>query len=44
MSQNGKGDKNRISNYKKYTENFDKISWQKPSGVLANKHKKRSRK
>tara|TARA_Y100000592_G_C5411326_1_gene288238 strand:- start:989 stop:1117 length:129 start_codon:yes stop_codon:yes gene_type:complete len=39
MSQNGKGDKNRTSNYKKYNENFDKINWQKPSGILTNKQK-----
>ena len=36
MSQNGKGDKNRTSNYKKYNENFDKINWQKPSGARTN--------
>lgn len=27
--QNGKGDKPRVSDWKKYTENFDQISWSK---------------
>tara|TARA_Y100000592_G_scaffold87252_1_gene141588 strand:+ start:79 stop:207 length:129 start_codon:yes stop_codon:yes gene_type:complete len=37
MSQNGKGDKNRTSNHKQYSKNYDKIKWINPSGVLSSK-------
>lgn len=37
MSQNGKGDKNRTSNYKQYNKNYEKIKWLNPSGVPLNK-------
>jgi len=37
MSQNGKGDKNRTSNYKRYNKNYEKIKWINASGVLSKK-------
>lgn len=39
MSQNGKGSKSRITNMKKYQDNFDKITWAKKE-FLKNKKKK----
>lgn len=27
MSQNGKGDKNRTRNFKKFSQGYDKINW-----------------
>ena len=34
----GKGDKNRVKNFKKYKDNFDKITWAKKEFVKNKKN------
>lgn len=37
--QNGKGDKPRVTNWQKYSENFDQINWSKSTKKKSEKNK-----
>jgi len=37
ISQNGKGDKSRVTNIKKFRENFDNIKWSKHKNNIKTK-------